>query len=235
MSADEKWTPTDELWLQRYDDSALKTYGDTLTNWEKESNANSDYELLWRLAQWEHFRALQVLAGDESDASAAKTYLESGAKRASRAMELERHRVEGWFWNGVCTLEAGRLSGTFAAARALPSATRHIERAMAIDESYHWAGPLRVLARITHYKPLILGGSVDRALDIYRRALQIAPDNSTTLLYYCEALLADQQNALARQTLQKIINAPDDAAWRWEQARDRKLAQIMIEKMNSAL
>ena len=235
MSANEKWTPTNELWRQRYDAAALKTYGDTLTQWENEMGADSDYELLWRLAQWEHFRALQVLAGEASDTATAKTHLESGAKRAVRAMGLEHHRVEGWFWNGVCALEASRLGGAFATARALPSATRHIERAMAIDESYQWAGPLRVLARITHYKPLILGGSVDRALDIYRRALQIAPDNSTTLLYYCEALLADQQNALARQTLQGIINAPDDEAWRWEQARDRKLAQQMIEKMNSAL
>ena len=235
MSADEKWTPLDELWMQRYDDSALQTYGDTLTQWENEPNAASDYEMLWRLAQWEHFRALQVLAGDKSDASTAKIYLENGAKRATRAMELERHRVEGWFWHGVCALEASRLGGSFATARALPSATRHIERAMAIEETYYWAGPLRVLARITHYKPLILGGSVDRALDIYRRALQIAPDHSTTLLYYCEALLADQQNALARQTLQNIINAPDDEAWRWEQARDRKLAQQMIENMNRAL
>ena len=235
MSADEKWTPINELWLQRYDDAALKTYGDTLTQWETEAGADSDYALLWRLAQWEHFRALQVLAADENDVSAAKTHLESGAKRAARAMELEPHRVEGWFWNGVCALEAARLGGTFAAARALSPATRHIERAMAIDESYQWAGPLRVLARITHYKPLILGGSVNRALDIYRRALQIAPHNSTTLLYYCETLLADQQNALARQTLQGIISAPDDEAWRWEQARDRELAKQMIEKMNSAL
>lgn len=234
MSADEKWLPMDELWLQRHDETALQTYGETLTAWENAAGAHDDYELLWRIAQWEHFRALQVLAG-ENNAPSAKTHLEGGAKRAARAMELERHRVEGWFWSGVCVLEAARLGGTFASARALSPSTRQIERAMAIDEGYNWAGPLRVLGRITHFKPLILGGSVDRALDVYRRALQIVPDNSTTLLYYSEALLADQQNALARQTLQNIINAPDDAEWKWEQARDRNLAQTLIENMNRAL
>ncbi len=39
-----------------------------------------------------------------------------------------------------------------------------------------------------HLKPLLLGGSVDRAIEYYRRALQIAPHNSTTMLYYAEAL-----------------------------------------------
>lgn len=233
MSADEKWVPIDELWQQRWDESSLQTYGETLTQWETSGDEN-DYELLWRIAQWEHFRALQVLAGENNVAS-AKAHLENGAQKGARATALEHHRVEGWFWSGVCALEAARLSGTFAAARALPGATRHVERALGLDETYHWAGPLRVWGRITHFKPMILGGSLDRALDIYRRALQIAPDNSTTLLYYSEALLADQQNALARQTLQQIISAPEDAAWRWEQARDRKLAAQRIAEMNRAL
>ncbi len=235
MSADEKWASVDELWRQRGESSALQTYGDTLTQWESEANSNDDFELLWRVARWEHFRALQVLADETRDNVSARPYLENGAKCAARAQELERHRVEGWFWNGVCALEAARLAGTFASARALPKATRHIERAMAIDESYHWAGPLRVFGRITHFKPLMLGGSLDRALDLYRRALQIAPDNSTNLIYYSEALLADQQNALARQTLNQIISTPDDPEWLWEQTRDRRLAAKMIENMNRAL
>lgn len=57
----------------------------------------------------------------------------------------------------------------------------------------HFAGPLRVWGKLMHQKPLLLGGSIDRALDIYRRALQIAPHNSTTLLYYAESLIADQR------------------------------------------
>lgn len=94
---------------------------------------------------------------------------------------------------------------------------------------------MRVAARITHLKPLLLGGSLERSLDLYRRALQIAPQNSTTLLYYAEALLADQQKRLARRSLRAIIEAPEDEDWVWEQARDRRLAKAHLERMDAAL
>ena len=90
------------------------------------------------------------------------------------------------------------------------------------------------MARITHFKPLLLGGSLDRALDVYRRALQIFPENSTTLLYYAEALIADQRKKLARRTLETIISAPEDADWVWEQARDKCKAEKLLIKMNAA-
>ena len=90
------------------------------------------------------------------------------------------------------------------------------------------------IARITHVKPLLLGGSIDRALDMYRRALQIAPHNSTNLLYYAEALMADQQKVQAREIFNQIIAAPIDEQWRAEQARDRQIAQNRIAELDAS-
>jgi cytochrome c-type biogenesis protein CcmH/NrfG len=113
----------------------------------------------------------------------------------------------------------------------LGPAEKRIEKAVAIDETFHFAGPLRVWARLTHLKPFVLGGNLNHALEIYRRAVQVAPDNSTTLLYYAQALIADRQPGLARQVLTLIIDAPEDAAWKWEQARDKRIAREELGKI----
>jgi hypothetical protein len=64
--------------------------------------------------------------------------------------------------------------------------------------------------------------------------LQIAPTNSTTLLYYAEALLADRQPRAARDLLKQVVEAPDDPHWLWEQKRDRRLARVLLEQMYQA-
>lgn len=219
----------DELWQQRHRPVFLDDLESAL---QQALTLQPEYSTLWRAARLAHFRAMQSEeANQDSD---ALRFFETGKTHAQKALEENRHDVEGHFWLGVNSLEWARRKGWLAAASTLHSAASHIERAMNQDEEYHFAGPVRVWARITHFKPLALGGSLDRALDIYGRALQIAPHNSTTLLYYTEALLADQQKALARRTLHQIMDAPDDSDWLWEQARDKRLAQAHLEKMDAS-
>jgi tetratricopeptide (TPR) repeat protein len=219
----------DALWQARHESAQLDALEASLT---AALASGREYSHLWRAARLAHFRALQSEDSGQNDA--ALRFFEIGKNHAHHAVEANHHDVEGQFWLGVCVLEYSRRKSWIAAASALKNAESHIQRAMNQDETYHFAGPLRVMARITHHKPLLLGGSLERALDIYRRALQIFPENSTTLLYYCETLLADQQKNLARETLQKIISAPEDADWVWEQARDRRLAKELLAKMNAA-
>lgn len=218
------WNEIEALWRGRHDATQLDALDRRLAE-----AAQEDYGVLWRRARSAHFRALQAQTEREDEAGAQAAYAE-GATFAEQAVAHDRTGVEGHFWYGVNALEAARRTGWLAGARTLPDATRHIERAMVIDEEYYFAAPLRVWGRIMHFKPLLLGGSVDRAMDIYRRALQIAPHNSTTLLYYAEALLADRQRKAARELLQRIVDAIDDPEWRWEQARDRGLAVELLER-----
>jgi len=223
------WDMIEELWQQRHDPARLAEFAVIL---EQAGRQNSElaYPRLWRAARLAHFRAMQ--ADEEAGPpSIVKGHYEAGAEQALRALQSDGTRVEGHFWHGVNLIEAARRQGWLAGARALPVAMRHIERAVAMDEEYHFGGPVRVWARLTHLRPLVLGGSLDRALDIYRRALQIAPHNSTNLLYYAEGLIADQQRPPAREALRQIIDADDDPAWRWEQARDRRLAAALLKSI----
>ena len=188
-----------------------------------------NYGWLWRAARLSHFNAM--LAGDSPDL--ARALFAGGAEQARSAAKLEGDRVEAAFWEATCALEAARLGGKVVAGLALGKAQKQLNRAAQIDERYHFAGPLRVLGRVTHLKPLVLGGNLDYALAFFERALQISPDNSTTLLYYADALIADNQPAKARSTLKRIIAADALEDWIWESERDRELARVMMaEKLD---
>ena len=180
------------------------------------------FEWEWRAARLEQFLAMRFV--DEADSGAAREHFGRGRELGMRAVKREWTRVEGVFWENVCALEAARLGNPLGAMATLKRAQKGIERAVAIDEAYHFAGPLRVLGRLTQLKPLVLGGNLDNALAFYTRALQIAPGNSTTLLYRADALLHDHQPAEARRTLGRVLEVSGQE-WEWETARDKRVAR----------
>lgn len=190
--------------------------------------AADEYEWRWKVARWLHFAAMQAV--ETGDKPNARRLFECGGAAAGVAARLHPTRVEGRFWRGVCALEGARLKGSVAALLALPGAEKDVEAAMKMDEAFHFAGPLRVMGRITHLKPLALGGNLDNAIALHRRALQVCPDNSTSLLYLAQSLFADRQPAEAKRALRTLLAAPDDPSWTWEQARDRRHAAKLMEE-----
>lgn len=215
----------DELWLQRHDLQALDALDAALHSHEYLPDI---YELSWRRARLLHFRAMK--AAQENSESLAIQFYAQGAREAQKALDERAYGVEANFWRAVNGLEAGRRNGAMAAVFALSRATKQLERAAHQDETFHFGGPARVLGRVTHLKPMILGGNLDNAISFLRRARQIAPHNSTTLLYLAEALWADRQPRDAKDILREIIAAPRDESWVWEQNRDKKAAQQLLEK-----
>lgn len=223
------WNKLDEDWKLRHDSAKFAEMESELDKALYNSVGGAEYALLWRWARMSHFRAMLVFQQGKKEEAAR--HFGEGAVEAATAVELQPNRVEGHFWRAVCLIESARLRSLPAAARALPAVARHLERAIQIDESYHFAGPLRVQGRTTYLKPRFLGGSVERALGLYRLALEIAPNNSTTLLYYADALIANRQGEAGRRILNQLLEAPVDEEWVWEQARDKKIAAERLARL----
>ena len=188
--------------------------------------AAPDYETLWRHARVEHFIAMQ--AEEDKDKAAHARHLFAAELQAEKAAKLEPNRVEGLFWSGVTRIEAGRARGGLAAASALKPARKSLEAAAAIDETFHFAGAWRVLGRIQHKAPKLMGGNGAAAVETLRRADAVSPGNSTTLLYLAEALQDLKQESEARAVLERIVVLDDQHGWRWEQERDRRRARLLL-------
>lgn len=221
------WDNFDVSWRERGHADALDDLEAQLTS--KPDTAENEYAWAWRRARLEHFRAMQHLDANRQDE--ARLAFERAGQHGQSAAKLFPTRVEGRFWAGACLLEAARAKGSLAVMRALTPSQAHLNAAVKLEEGFHFGGPLRVLGRVTHLKPLIAGGSLDNAIAFYIRARQLWPHNSTTLLYLAEALNADRQPGEAKRVLRELLNAPDDLDWTWEQARDRKLAAKLLEEI----
>lgn len=213
----------DDLYRRRGEPGVVEESVSVLTT----SSHTNDYELRWRLA-----RSLFFLGQEEPDSDEKRRLHSRAVQAGKQAVSLNPGRVEGHFWLGVNRALLAESSGGLKAALALLRARRELRRAAAISESYHGAGPLRVLGRLEHRAPRFLGGSRTRSLAYFERALATV-SNSVTLIYAAELLLAIGDRPRAFALLQKVLTLPVDPEWEFENLRDRKLAQAMLDNSSS--
>jgi tetratricopeptide (TPR) repeat protein len=184
-----------------------------------------DYGLAWRMG-----RALFFLGQEAQRQKEARAYHAKGAEASARAVRVRPDSVEGHFWLGVNLALSARLENPLIALRHALRARRELERAARLDSAYHAAGPLRVLGRLQHKLPRWLGGGHTRARANFERAIEIAPANTVTRLYFAELLMDEGAIDQARTHLESILNASQDPAWAFEIKRDQRLALKMLRE-----
>jgi tetratricopeptide (TPR) repeat protein len=182
-----------------------------------------DYESSWRMG-----RALFFLGQEATDEEEMRAQHARAIAACERAARLCPARVEGHFWLGVNLALAARLATPFKALRLALRAQSSLKRAATICPAYHAAGPLRLLARLQHKLPRLIGGGTRRARANFEKAIELAPDNTVTRLYYAELLSEEGDTVGARAQLEALLAAPSDPAWAFESARDRELARKML-------
>jgi tetratricopeptide (TPR) repeat protein len=192
--------------------------------------ASADFEISWRRG-----RALFFLGQEEERRSAASRVLHArGVKAATRAVRLEPRRVEGHFWLGVNLALQAEVTNPLAALRLAWRARRSLERAVRINPAYHAAGPLRVLARLEHRLPRMVGGGHARAQTHFAKAIEIAPLNTVTRLYFAEMLFDTGDVSSAQREIETLLSALPVPGWEFETERDRSLAREMLERMRAS-
>lgn len=184
------------------------------------------FEIEWRLS-----RACFFLGQESESVTAAKTHHLNGIDAGARAVSGSDERVEGHFWLGVNLGLAAALSRSVTALRLVLRARAELKKAVAIDETYHGAGPLRVLARLGHQAPSWLAGGKRESRANYERAIAIAPANTVTRVYFAELLLDLGDATRAREQLELLLALPLDPEWAFEGERDKQLAEGMLNEI----
>jgi tetratricopeptide (TPR) repeat protein len=215
----------DELYEQRARPEAVRESVMVLSGARGGANL---YEVQWRLA-----RAMFFL-GQQAESAPEKLQLHSSAMDAgARAVALNPERVEGHFWAGVNLALYAESARAPRGIRAVLRARSELKRAVEIAENYHGAGPLRVLARLEHRAPRLLGGNRQRSRAYFDRAMAIAR-NKVTLLYAAELALDEGEQERAAGLLEEIIASPSEPGWEFENSRDRETARSLLERIKSS-
>ncbi|MFL6274820.1 MAG: TRAP transporter TatT component family protein [Blastocatellia bacterium] len=216
----------DELYRKRAQPGAVRESVMILSG---ARGGNERYEVQWRLA-----RSLFFLGQEAPEPASQSQLYAAGIGAGERAVTLNPERVEGHFWVGVNLALFAESHGGLRGLRALRWARDELKLAARVNEAYHDAGPLRVLARLAHKSPRWLGGSLRQSENYYDRALEIVPTSTVTLLYAAELAIARKQTPRAQRLLELLLSLPDDPDWEYENCRDRKLARELLKGMSTA-
>lgn len=176
-------------------------------------------------------RSFYIL-GELEQTDVKKRCFEKGCFYAEILLREYPRRVEGHYW---LALNLCGLCGFLGAGRALlsvPNIVEHLEVAVSLDQAYDQAGPLRVLGRIRFKAPNwpLSEGDPIRAVQLLRRAAEIAPDNSTNHLYLAEALLEQGHRNEACLEMEKTISSTQNGISPCSLEEDRADAFQLMER-----
>ena len=193
-----------------------------------ESSGTNEYEILWRLGRARFFLGQEAPARES-----ARSHYYQGVDACEQAVAITPGRVEGHFWLAVNLALAAQLQLRVPGIGRARRAMRELRQAIQFDSAYHGAGPLRVLARVQHNLPRLLGGGFSRARTNYEAAISLAPENTVTRIYFAELLLESGERDLGRAQLEFVLNVSIDPGWAFENERDKRIAKEMLRKLQT--
>lgn len=168
-----------------------------------------------------------------------RTILSRGKKLGQRMVERHPESAPLKFWYAV---NLGRWSeeyGIVAAAReGIAGTMRQLcKDVIRLDPRYEGGGGYWLLGRV-HYKtpyiPLFLTWPSNQdAIGLFERALEIAPDEPLTHLYYAEVLHAEGRTEEGLDHLNRILEGPVRDEMRVEDRRTKQRARVLIEQYTS--
>jgi tetratricopeptide (TPR) repeat protein len=137
---------------------------------------------------------------------------EQGRQAAQRATEMAPKNALAHFWYGALTGRWGQTKGIMRALFLLPSLKRAVDTALELDPRFP---PAYALAGNVYYEvPAVAGGDLDRAEEMYRKGLQLAPRFTAMRVGLARVLIKKGRTTDARRELQAVVDeqAPENPA-----------------------
>lgn len=157
---------------------------------------------------------------------------EQGRQAAKRAVDQAPRNVLAHFWYGTNTARWGQTKGIGRSIFLLPTVKQEMETVIALDPTF---APGYALAANVYYEvPPLLGGDLDRAEQMFRKGLALAPRFTAMRVGLAKTLIKKGRLAEARVELQAVLDekSPDNLAdWTMKDSRRaRELLESLRDK-----
>ena len=161
---------------------------------------------------------------------------DQGREAARRAIELSPRSVLAHFWYATHTGRWGQTRGVMRSLFLLPTVKQESETVLELDPTF---APGYALAANLYYEvPALLGGDLDRAEQMFRKGLALAPRFTAMRVGLAKTLIRRGRLAEARTELQAVLDekAPDNLAdWTVKDSRRaRELLQSLGNKSSAS-
>ncbi len=107
-----------------------------------------------------------------------------------------------------------------------------LETVQKIDESWQQGSADRALGWWYHRVPSLFGGSESKAETLLRKSLTYNPQSTVSLYFLGEVLIDRGKKDEARETLQRVLDAPLDPDWTPEDRDFKRKAREALAKLS---
>ncbi len=192
--------------------------------------APNDYDALLQLARLHYWIGQNLEATRESDAIA---HYVKGREYGRRAAAAAPDRPGGYFFEAANLGRENNLKGKFKSLLGIGKVEDLNLKAAAIQPDYFYRGPDRFFCAYYTRLPGLLGGSLSKAIEHGKKAVEAYPNYAGNRFLLAEAYVKDGKNDLARAELEAALATPDDALPDVipEQRLEKKRAAALLKKL----
>jgi len=209
----------DLLWAERADADKAQA---SIDAYMKVLAVDPDhYEACWKIAR-SYFYLGDSLPETKALKDRHKELGEKGMFYAERALKVNPEGIEG---NYYYALSLAQYSIGISIVKALlkglgPDYERHLEKALAINREYDYAGPLRAMGRYWYRLPWPKR-DLNKSIYYLEESVEVAPRSIRGYVYLAETYLKDGKKDRAQAVLQKAVTidsnpGPEVDARRWK-------------------
>ena len=158
-------------------------------------------KLFWRLGR------VYFKLGEKSNTESKKiSFFSLCMAQTKKAIEINSHSANGYFFNGLCNGTLGEAQGIWSSLSIIEPFKNDMETTIRLDPSVEEGGPYRALGNLYLKLPYILGGNIDRSIEYFQKAIQLGTDYGENYLGLAEAYIEKRDFVLARDTLNTLLN-----------------------------
>ncbi len=193
-------------------------------------DAPNDYDTLLRLSRLHYWIGQTLEPTRESDAIA---HYVKGREYGRRAAAAGPDRPGGYFFEAANLGRENNLKGKFKSLLGIGKVEELNRKAEGIQPDYFYRGPDRFFCAYYTRLPGLLGGSLSKAIEHGKKAVEAYPNYAGNRFLLAEAYVKDGKNDLARTELEAALATPDDALPDAipEQRLEKKRAAALLSKL----
>ena len=214
----------DQLYADRADLVKVRQGVVVLRQAQAEDQAN--YELVWRLAQFNYYLGAHSPETTEQDRS-----FHDGIEAGKLAVKLQDGKPEGHFWLGANYGGSAKIS-MLAGLTEFGDIKREMETVIKLDEGYQTGSAYMALGQLYLEAPGFLGGDTQKAIQYLEKGLRFGPDNALLRAHLAEAYVEAHRDDDARNQMDALLAMKPTPGYEPEHTEALARVRKLQEKIN---
>ncbi len=187
---------------------------------------NRNYELEWKFARYSYFVGSRRSLSDEE----SEPILKNGLQAARIAVRMNPALADGHFWYAAILGEQSRRSPVTVGVPSIGKVRESLNKVIEIDKTYQGASAYDALGQVELGSRGLAGGSAEKAVEFFKKGLEINPNNSYIHLHLAEAYLALSKYTEAKEHLIRVLSIKPAANFIPEYKESEESAKKLLEE-----